>query len=448
MKHAPLVAVFFLMCALPAAAQSIAVTKPVAGTTCTKGQACAIAWTVVGQPGGTGIIELLEETTTNVVRVIKSNAQIANLQYSWTVPDDVTAGKYRVRVRVAWLTASLPGAVFTIKAQTGGSPVQPGPSAKKAVTVNAPGFQVANALLPVKILSPHGGETWEVGHQYLVKWTADTKPDDAFTVDLCNAADVKVHTLLEGGAQHNPDGSWQIMAGVACNDPEGGYKIRVTSWYAKKGATSGLVTAVIKTRKIVKNVAVHHENGLLEWASKPGGHWCEPTGKARVGYLSATFSGTFESPYTFHVLRTRLTFDLTEFKSMHGVVEKATLMFGDNENCSGLGSIGGICAGPVVVLRANDVNTWNKFAHPGINGELYPLAGWAGSPAAGGVDITVPVQRWVNGEWPNLGFVVKSPNESFACPNGATECNVNCISKFNPIMYVTFLEKPDPCGPQ
>ncbi len=402
MKHAPLVAVFFLMCALPAAAQSITVTKPVAGTTCTKGQACAIAWTVVGQPGGTGIIELLEETTTNVVRVIKSNAQIANLQYSWTVP----------------------------------------------VTVNAPGFQVANALLPVKILSPHGGETWEVGHQYLVKWTADTKPDDAFTVDLCNAADVKVHTLLEGGAQHNPDGSWQIMAGVACNDPEGGYKIRVTSWYAKKGATSGLVTAVIKTRKIVKNVAVHHENGLLEWASKPGGHWCEPTGKARVGYLSATFSGTFESPYTFHVLRTRLTFDLTEFKSMHGVVEKATLLFGDNENCSGLGSIGGICAGPVVVLRANDVNTWNRFAHPGINGELYPLAGWAGSPAAGGVDITVPVQRWVKGEWPNLGFVVKSPNESFACPNGATECNVNCISKFNPIMYVTFLEKPDPCGPQ
>ena len=81
MKHAPLIAVLGAICALPLAAQTITVTKPVAGATCTKGQACAIAWTVTGQPGTTGIIELLEETTTNIVRVIKSDAQIANLQY-------------------------------------------------------------------------------------------------------------------------------------------------------------------------------------------------------------------------------------------------------------------------------------------------------------------------------------------------------------------------------
>jgi hypothetical protein len=455
MKHAPLVAVFILMCALPLAAQSITVTKPVAGATCTKGQPCAIAWTVTGQPGATGIVELLEKTTTNVVRSIKTDAQIANLQYSWTVPTDVPDGQYRVRVRVAWLVVSAPGGVFTIKAPSGGSPPQPGLGTKKAVKVNVPGVQAGIAVLPVKILSPTSGATWEVGHQYLIKWTADTKPDDAFTVDLCNAAAVKVRTLLEGGAQHNPDGSWQIMAGVPCNDPEGGYKIRVTSWYAKKGATSGLVTAVIKTKKIVVNIPVQAQNGLISKsniASANYGIECcgtiNPADRARVGYLVSHAGG--HDGFEAHFMRSRLTCDVSELANKKGEVESATLQFGDHQKCSNCAPSGSLlfCAGRVFALGAADLSRWNTFGPPPstTSYQVYQLSGWSSAAnLATGVDVKAPVAEWLKKTKPNLGFVVTAAVETYGCPSTDT-CRSECVSFFHPIMYVTFIEKPDPCS--
>ena len=106
-------------------------------------------------------------------------------------------------------------------------------------------------------------------------------------------------------------------------------------------------------------------------------------------------------------------------------------------------------------MTAGDVTTWNRIKVQ-ANTPLYPLTGWSSpiAPAAGGIDITAPVREWIKGTKPNYGFVVTGVGEP-ACgcaPERAglfqSSCSYKCITHFKPIMYVTFIEKPDPCGPQ
>jgi hypothetical protein len=441
-----------LVCA-GAAAQSVTVTKPAANDTCTEGQACPIQWTSAGLPGANVIVDLLDKVSTTVIRPVAYDLPIGDGQFPWTVPGDIPAGQYRIRVRVHGAAISDFGDVFTIKAPSGGFKPQPGQAAKKTIASTAINPQVAPSIAPVRILVPSPGTTWEVGKSYMIHWTADTKPDDGFDVDLCDAAGTKKLSLLSGAAQRNPDGSWSIQSNIPCDYPEGGYKIRVTSWYAKRGVTSGRINAVIKTRKIVQNIAVHAENvelivsnctttNLTNDCEQP-----DQRNRARVGRIG----GENGTNFGWSKLRSRLTFDLSELQKKQGKVESATLIPGDIHTCRHAGQ--GVCFSRLVAMNAGDVNTWKKFQIP-QNGVLYPLTGWS-SPISEtrGVDITVPVRDWINGTWHNFGFVVEGVSEeTMGCsphegPFRSYSCLYECLTYFTPIMYVTFIEKVNPCNP-
>ena len=158
-KHAPVVAVLCVVCAMPGAAQSITVTKPVADATCTNGQPCAIAWTVSGRPSGKVILELMDKVTPRVIRQIASNLPTGDLRYPWTVPGDIPDGQYRVRVRVARTTSSAVGGVFTIQARSGG--------------LHAVGMQVAAPVAPIRISEPAHTSVWTIDETHTIRWQAN-----------------------------------------------------------------------------------------------------------------------------------------------------------------------------------------------------------------------------------------------------------------------------------
>jgi len=452
MKKAPLAAaLLFLLCALPLAAQSITVDHPGTGETCTKGQACAVAWTLTAAPGGappagTAVIELMDKTQPTVRKTISPGVPLGNLQYSWTVPTDV-AGQYRVRVRLQGAVLSDIGEVFTIKPQSGGSH-PPGGVAAKAPMPAGLGAHVETAVIPIHIVSPGTGFKWEVAKSYFIRWTADTKPDDGFTVELCNTSGTKVWTIQEGeGAQRQADGTWFIPVNLPCGHPvcAGDYRVRITSLYLKKSALGGVFTIGKRTKKTVRNIEVQAQNAVLNWTNC--GTFvtvnCEsPTaGRSKVGFEYAEYNGCYGN----NVLRSRLTFNLAEFKGKKGDVEKATLVFGDRNTCPGAAKA--FCAAQIFALKAAEAANWNvpNWGQPHY---LNPLTGWSSDAMTTSVmDITGPVREWIRGTQPNFGFVVTAVNEvNFGWYGG--NHHLHCVSYGTPIMYVTFIEEECPCEGQ
>ncbi len=461
MKRSSLVGTLvWALCALPLAAQSITVTHPGTGEVCTKGQPCAIAWTISGpgggsQPGGTAVIELMDKEAPTVRKTISPGVPIGNLQFSWTVPGDVVAGQYRVQVRLQGALLSDIGDPFTIKAQSGGFHPSAGAAAKATVPAGV-GAHGATAVMPIRIVSPETGSMWEAAKSYFIRWTADTKPDDGFTVELCNAGGTKLWTIQDGlSAQRQPDGTWFIPVSLPCGRPAcaGDYRVRVTSLYLKKSALSGVFTIASKTRKIIKSVPITVENALLSQtniaAANYNGYCCgmtDPAGRARVGSMVSHAAGM--DHFEAHFMRSRLRCDLSAFANKKGEVESAKLLFGDHQKCAGCsgGSPLPFCASRVFALAGADSNRWNTFGPQPATGtyQVYALTGWsAAANWAAGVDVKVPVAEWLKGAKPNLGFVVTASSEMYACPS-MDDCKWECVSFFHPILYVTFIE--DVCG--
>lgn len=439
MKRTAIAAVVLALLGLgQAAAHSITVTKPAAGETWLKGTSHTITWTKQGLLGPTVKVQLCDAADSTKVQTIADGVPNTG-SFPWPVPASIVAGTYKVRVQ-SWSVTGTSGA-FTIVAQgqAGGFHAQPG-----QVSAVAPGLKPQMGLVkgpPVRILSPVPNETWNPGQTYLIKWTADTVPDDAFDVDLCDSSGKKLNNLYSGVGQQNPDGSRQIMQALYCNAAEGPYRIRVTSWYAvqgqnpQQGTPSVLVNVVIKTKKIIENIPVQFQKAILE-CTDPGGVSCQQSiylpnpGRAGEGYEFFQNS----QHYLFCIFRTRLIPNLSVFQGKNGDVESATLIMGDGD-LKNDGQHLGFCSGSLVALSAADVNTWNRYKVP-HNAILYPLSGWS-APFSGTVDITVPVRAWLKKTAPNLGFVATGADQV----GGAGGCS----AAFTPIMYVTFIEKPDPC---
>jgi len=460
MKHAPLIAALLcVLCALPLAAQPITVAHPGTADTCIRGQACAIAWTLT-PPGQTGnvSIDLINKSTPTVVKNIAPSVPIGNLQFSWTVPADVATDKqYRVRVQgvLSGLQVSDIGDPFWIKAQSGGFHPQPGQVAAKSAAALQAGQGVAT-VAPIHVVFPVAGDTWNIGKVYTVKWTSSLPADDAFDVDLCDASGNKVHQMYHGAgtAQRSADGSYSVQANIDCHQPDGKYKVRVTDWGYQKSGSSGVINGIVKTKKIIQSIPVSWENGLITSTNRSNVNYAAYCcglvnfpNKARVGhYYDHTINPSLNyDRYEAEFMRARLTVDLSALANKKGHVESATLIFGDHQRCSNCGTSPHLfCFGNLFALSYGQVDKWNTL-QPGWSVEPYHLTGWSSpiNPAAG-VDIKVPVQEWLDKTKGNFGFVVTGSAEFIQCTES---CRYECVSFFHPIMYVTFIEKPDPCNP-
>jgi hypothetical protein len=439
-----------------AGAQTITVTNPNANTVWNVGSPATIQWTKQGSLPATVRILLIDEAEATIVQVIKDPAPNTGT-YQWpAVQGSFTLPKYKVKVRASNTQIAGTSAAFLIKSPSpGGFQQQPGQAKKAAAVAGASVGMQAVPVAPIRVLSPAAGDTWDIGHLYTVKWTSTTSPDDAFDVDLYDSHDTKLRRMFSGAgtAQRGADGSWSVQANIDCQLPAGQFKVKVTSWGFQKTGASGLFNGVIKTKKLIESIPVHIENAHII-----ASNCCNllsdsctqqaPGDRARVG----KDGGQNGSNYAWHVLRARLTVDLSKLANKKGDVESATLIIGDMTVCPPAYPN---CLGSLFALNPNEVNMWNILYMTATH-NLYPLAGWSSpiNPATG-VDITVPVRDWLKQTKPNLGFVVTAAgDEAMGCspqehgPGEASSCSYSCVMFFHPIMYVTFIQQLDPCNPQ
>jgi uncharacterized Zn finger protein len=107
----------------PPVTPTITVTKPAAGDKWHRGDPGLVTWTKSGTMPNTVKISLMDKNSINMVREIVDGAQNSG-SYSWTVPNDVPFGDYRVRVLVKTTSISDDSDTFSIAVKTiGGAPV-------------------------------------------------------------------------------------------------------------------------------------------------------------------------------------------------------------------------------------------------------------------------------------------------------------------------------------
>ncbi len=124
----------------PPPAASITVTKPAAGDKWHRGDAEVVNWTKSGTMPNAVKISLMNKTSTAVVRDIFDGAPNSG-SFSWTVPNDVPFGDYRVRVLVKTTTITDDSDVFGIVVKSG-----PGPGTPQTAE-NAAGLQATPGLV-------------------------------------------------------------------------------------------------------------------------------------------------------------------------------------------------------------------------------------------------------------------------------------------------------------
>ncbi len=457
MKLAPLVATLSVACALPAAAQLITVTKPAAGETVYKTSPgpYTITWTKVGTLSPTIDIVLRNSSDTADVLAVATGASNCGAQascsYSWNTLSSAPVGSYRIRVKGTGFSGT--SGVFTIKSGSGGPAVH-GAQAVPALPVLKATQPPLPKLPPgggsqVTITYPANSAEWELNHPYTIRWTANTVPDDGFEVDLYRLLDGgHVEQILSGAAKPEGPNSWSYEWKPWCNLPQVFYRIRVKSLYSGAQAMSASIKFMVRTKKLVENIPIQVENADIYY-SNSGSYLVDcsriiPPGKARVGYDLSMY----KSKYGCHVFRSRLTFDLSRFAGKKGVVESAKLITGDLQQGQGCGAYPHpYCIGQLFMLNPGEDGKWKGFQAAAVP---YQLTGWSAPFDPAGYNVAEAVSQLLKGAKPNLGFVVNYPLLPFNCGLGLgdTDAQEMCPSFFKPIMYVTFVETPDPCGAQ
>ena len=83
----------------PKTPASITVTSPKGGETWHLGKTYTISWNYAGNPGTTVMIELVEGSSSSVIRASRSIGANGKGSYSWAIPKEQASGSdYKVRI--------------------------------------------------------------------------------------------------------------------------------------------------------------------------------------------------------------------------------------------------------------------------------------------------------------------------------------------------------------
>jgi Raf kinase inhibitor-like YbhB/YbcL family protein len=185
-------------------AGTLKVTTPNGGESWTAGKKYAIKWKR-GNGGSYVKIELLRSGKVYKTVSVKTKN---DGKYRWKVPSSVTTSK-RYKIKVTSSTkedrSDSSNKKFTIK--------------KLAITTSSGGSDV-------KVTSPNGGESWEQGSTYTIKWeTGDVT--GKVMIELRAGSGTSASTALEIVAETKNDGSysWKIPTTV---DTGSNYEIRIS----------------------------------------------------------------------------------------------------------------------------------------------------------------------------------------------------------------------------
>lgn len=237
------------------AAQSITVSSPTAGSTWSIGSTCPIVWTSSGVTGPLSIrLRIADQPTAEAVLVIAAGAAESG-SYSWTIPDSVPPGTYRVRVRTTAMNPAVSGdsGIFQIV------PSLPPPPPPASLTILEP--------------SAGSGEVLALGAEQPIRWQA-----------VSISGKVRLELVYHQGqmlgiiAQDLPaaDGHFNWKAGkygdgrYAPSDGDEKYHVRVRSQDnpAISGQSEPPFGLAFK-RTLVKNLAHYLKPDLVACAESP-----------------------------------------------------------------------------------------------------------------------------------------------------------------------------------
>ncbi len=209
MKKSIYIAVLAAMAlAFPAWSQTITVTSPTAGATWCVGVPCTVTWTTSGAVPASVSIRLRREGAagSEAAWVLTNNTASAAGTFSATVPADLAAGRYFVRVKA------------TDVAQ-GDSPV----------------FSVAACAAPsIVVTAPAAGASWPAGSEQTIAWTrSGTLPHLVqITLRREGASEGEDPALrIADGCANNGSRRWPIPASL----PPGRYFVRVRASSVAQG---------------------------------------------------------------------------------------------------------------------------------------------------------------------------------------------------------------------
>ena len=189
---------------IDASPSSITVTSPNGGETWYAGAVQTLAWSYVGNPGETVKIMLLKGD--KVVRTIAASAPIGKDgkgSRNWTVPAKQAPGEnYKISIVSNTSSACSDASDQSFSIKTSG---------------------------PITVVAPNGGEDWQVGSRYTIRWKSTVDIGSTVKIELLKN-DVLVKTIASGaasGALGNGSFLWTVPKNLASYGTD--YRIRLTS---------------------------------------------------------------------------------------------------------------------------------------------------------------------------------------------------------------------------
>jgi Kre9/KNH-like N-terminal Ig-like domain len=448
MKKLMWICVLVLFIAGLSGAASITVTKPALNEPWTKGQSYTITWTKIGTMPDKVRITLRDKASTTLVQEIMDDAPNTGA-YLWAIPTSIPDGEYCIRVRVKTTDISDDSEVFTISASQ-----QPqSPSFKSAKTTAA--FKpYATPIKPyLEVVQPVGEASCRNGQHLFIHFEINTMPGDGIEIDFYNESGTKkIYDIYEGtygGTSVPPAGpdyprryyyDWLVPFGNLFSP--GYYKIRVHSVGKNLTAWSGRVyiTWPMKEYEYYLEPAVAttycvNDNTLnLPIAIRPK---CEEYAKLDHAYVGIDVYRHTDR-WRIAIDRSRLRFAIEQFQGKKVKLLDAKLILkrictaADNSNVLS-------CASRLYRLDAPipDPPAMNPRSSPCLSIPKTALMILPDDLTEKAVYVTQTVEHWINGTYPNYGFLLTVADETPTTPYTA----VTCKSGYTAQLYVKIEEE-------
>jgi hypothetical protein len=182
----------------------ITVTAPNGGETWYAGATQTVGWSYIGNPGETVKILLLKgDTEVTTITTSDSVGKNGKGSRNWTVPAKQTLGDdYKIRV-----VSNTDSSYADVSDQ--------------AFSIKAPG--------PIAVVAPNGGEIWQVGSNYTIRWISTVDIGASVKIKLLKGdAVVKIiASSAASGSLGKGSFSWTVPKNLASYGNE--YRVRLTS---------------------------------------------------------------------------------------------------------------------------------------------------------------------------------------------------------------------------
>ncbi len=397
-----------------AGAASITVVQPSGLEPWYQGSPYVITWTKDGAMPAQVRITLRNANTLAEVKLIADPAPNTG-SYPWTVPADVPAGSYKVRVKVKDAAVSDDSVAFTIAVQ--------GPPPPASIVVD----------------KPAGGDKWSKPGPHNITWTKNGTMPNSVKISLMDKNSAAVVREIADNWPNSQTYSWTIP-----NDlPFGDYRVRVlvkTTAIKDDSETFSVVAKVVPgaTAPVKQKAAVPMETVPVvaydEYVIKPTyQNWgnpiphstsgIQPPQSAFVGYSVGYPPNTpmlayAHVGYDYHsfewegggtgwlavCFRSKVYFFIDSYQARVGKLLSAKMRV-KQVNVQRLNCDFTSCGTGYFILTALWTDFWNPpittAGIEGSNGLLFGSTDYT-------IDITNIVRSWLNGSPMNYGLLLKS----------------------------------------